>query len=108
MNSEDRARSSITAYVVNSFTLNGQGGNPAGVVLDASRISTAQRQQIAAQLRLSETAFLEPVGANRYRLEFFTPSRPIANCGHATIATFALLRQQGMVRGSESEVTISG
>jgi PhzF family phenazine biosynthesis protein len=43
------------------------------------------------------------------RLEFFTPSRQIAHCGHATIATFALLAQRGLVAGpASSKETIDG
>ncbi|WP_279635183.1 PhzF family phenazine biosynthesis protein [Paraburkholderia lacunae] len=43
------------------------------------------------------------------KLEFFTPTRQIAHCGHATIATFSLLRELGRVNaGALTKETIDG
>ncbi|SMB83192.1 PhzF family phenazine biosynthesis protein [Deinococcus hopiensis] len=99
----------VHASVVNAFTMNGAGGNPAGVVLDAGRLTRAQKQSVAAKMGLSETAFVSPSATADFKLEFFTPTRQIAHCGHATIATFSLLAQQGQLRGqTSSKETIDG
>ena len=95
--------------VVNAFVDHGRGGNPAGVVLNAERFSPAQQQQIAARVGLSETAFVSPSSASDFTLHFWTPTRQIAHCGHATIATFSYLVQQGLVTGEHSsKETIDG
>lgn len=84
-----------TAYIVNAFTENGQGGNPAAVVLDHAHLSPRQRQDVAKAAGVSETVFLDTnqgSGAS-YKAEFYTPTRKIENCGHATIAAFSLIHE---------------
>lgn len=70
-----------------AFTRDGAGGNPAGVVLDASGLDDAARLAVAAEVGYSETAFLEPEGGGRYRMRYFSPRAEVAFCGHATIAS---------------------
>ena len=95
--------------IVNAFVDGEQGGNPAGVVLQADALSAAQKQAIAAQVGLSETAFVSSSQSAAFKLEFFTPTRQIAHCGHATVATFSLLRQLELVgEGWSSKETIDG
>ncbi|WPC03522.1 PhzF family phenazine biosynthesis protein [Pseudomonas benzenivorans] len=99
----------VKVRIVNAFVDDGQGGNPAGVVLQADGLSAAQKQAIAVQVGLSETAFVSRAQSAAFRLEFFTPTKQIAHCGHATVATFALLRQQGQVgEGWTSKETLDG
>jgi PhzF family phenazine biosynthesis protein len=99
----------VQVQVVNAFVDGGAGGNPAGVVLDAQRFSPAQKQAIAAGVGLSETAFVSPSNSAGFKLEFFTPNRQIAHCGHATIASFSYLQQVGRVAGAAtSKETIDG
>lgn len=99
----------IKVDVVNAFVDDGHGGNPAGVVLGAERLSQQQKQAVAARVGLSETAFVSPSSSARFKLEFFTPTRQIAHCGHATVATFAYLNQAGHVgAGKTSKETIDG
>lgn len=71
-----------------AFTVDGHGGNPAGVVLDASGLDAAQMQAIAADVRDSETAFLVARGPqpNVYDVRYFSPAQEVPFCGHATIA----------------------
>jgi len=92
----------VAVQVVNAFVDNGRGGNPAGVVLNAERFSQAQKQAIAAKVGLSETAFVSPSRTADFKLEFFTPTRQIPHCGHATIATFSYLVQLGLLDGARS------
>ncbi|MBI3543945.1 MAG: PhzF family phenazine biosynthesis protein [Deltaproteobacteria bacterium] len=70
------------------------GGNPAGVALDADGLSQEEMQKIAADVGLSETAFVSRSRAAGFRLDFFTPTRKIPDCGHATVAAFAVLKQR--------------
>jgi PhzF family phenazine biosynthesis protein len=99
----------VDVHIVNAFIDGETGGNPAAVVLDANGLSAAQKLQIAAHVGLSETAFVSSSAIATIKLEFFTPTRQIAHCGHATIATFSLLRQLGKIgAGWFSKETIDG
>ncbi|MBD9541438.1 PhzF family phenazine biosynthesis protein [Ensifer sp. ENS04] len=99
----------LDVHIVNAFVKDGQGGNPAGVVVDADSLSEVQMQKIAAAAGLSETAFVSRSATEGAKLDFFTPTRRIAHCGHATIATFALLNELGRVRdGVTSKETVDG
>ncbi|EAR10016.1 PhzF family phenazine biosynthesis protein [Reinekea blandensis] len=99
----------LTVPIVHAFIDGNQGGNPAGVVLDADRFTTEQKQTIARQIGLSETAFVSRSVCADVKLEFFTPARQIAHCGHATVATFSYLQQQGRLSAKQSsKETIDG
>jgi PhzF family phenazine biosynthesis protein len=97
---------------VHAFTNEqGIGGNLAGVVLEAEGYSKAERQRIAAELGFSETAFHSVGKDDIDQLEFFTPTKQIAVCGHATVATFGVLSTQRnpgeyLVRLGESSTTV--
>ena len=95
--------------IVNAFVDQNQGGNPAGVVLNAQQFSREQKLAIAAAVGLSETAFVSPSSIADFKLEFFTPTKQIAHCGHATVATFGYLRQMGKLPNDDSsKETIDG
>lgn len=68
------------------------------MVLYADALQQEQKQSIAASLGLSETAFVSASVLGDAKVEFFTPNRQIPHCGHATVATFGLLLQKGMVK----------
>ena len=70
-----------------AFTDNPAGGNPAGVVLDASGLDEATMRAIAAEVGYSETAFVTPQGNETFAVRFFSPESEVPFCGHATIAT---------------------
>lgn len=70
-----------------AFTDDPSGGNPAGVVLDATGLSDTQMQQIAADVGFSETAFLVPRQGERLAVRYFSPVGEVAFSGHATIAS---------------------
>ena len=70
-----------------AFTALPEGGNPAGVVLDASDLDAAAMQAIAAEVKYSETAFLLPGADARDRpVRYYSPLAEVPFCGHATIA----------------------
>lgn len=99
----------IQVAIVNAFVDGGRGGNPAGVVLSAERFNTDQKQQIAARMGLSETAFVSPSNKADFKLEFFTPKQQIPHCGHATVASFSYLKQNGLLKKDRtSKETIDG
>lgn len=99
----------VSVMVVNAFTFNGEGGNPAGVVLDADKYTKEQKQEIARLGGYSETAFVSKSDQATIKLDFFTPNRQIAHCGHATVATFAYLSQLGRVSdGNLTKETVDG
>jgi PhzF family phenazine biosynthesis protein len=99
----------IKAHIINAFVDGNIGGNPAGVVLNADDLSRSQKLEIAAGIGLSETAFVSSSEVADFKLEFFTPTKQIAHCGHATIATFVYLRELGMITKSRtSKETIDG
>lgn len=99
----------VSVNIVNGFVANGQGGNPAGVVLNADDYSEQQMMSIASQVGLSETAFVSSSQTEGLKLDFFTPNRRIAHCGHATIAAFSYLAETGVVvEGETSKETIDG
>ena len=99
----------IEVSIVNAFTADDKGGNPAGVVLNADTLTNTQKQQVAALAGLPETAFVSASKIAGIKLEFFTPTRQIAHCGHATIATFSYLKQNGLLASDKtSKETIDG
>ena len=78
-----------------AFTVDGCGGNPAGVVLDARGLDPADMQAIAADVGYSETAFLvaRPDEPNVHDVRYFSPKREVPFCGHATIASAVALAE---------------
>jgi PhzF family phenazine biosynthesis protein len=78
-----------------AFTVDGYGGNPAGVVLDARGLDDTDMQAIAADVGYSETAFLvgRPDEPNGYDVRYFSPKREVPFCGHATIAAAVALAE---------------
>jgi PhzF family phenazine biosynthesis protein len=77
-----------------AFTEAPEGGNPAGVVLDASGMSAEQMLKIAADLGFSETAFATPRDDGEYDVRYFSPEAEVPFCGHATIATGVALAER--------------
>ena len=99
----------VTVQIVSAFIDGDEGGNPAGVVLGADKLSSNQKLAVADKVGFSETAFVSASETATLKLEFFTPTRQIAHCGHATIATFSLLCQLGELgEGWHSKETIDG
>lgn len=84
---------------VDAFTTVPFTGNPAGVVPRADALTDEVMQRIAREMALSETAFVCKATTPEadLRVRFFTPTQEIDLCGHATIATFFYLAQQGLI-----------
>lgn len=87
----------VEAFLVNSFTSNGTGGNPAGVVLHADHLSNEEKLQIAQIVGYSETAFVSRDDEADFELSFFTTTGEVDFCGHATLAAFSTMYQDGSI-----------
>lgn len=82
-------------YHVDAFTTTVFTGNPAGVVYPADGLSEQMMQQIANELRVSETAFIFTMPEERVvPIRFFTPNQEVPLCSHATVASFFVLCTQ--------------
>jgi PhzF family phenazine biosynthesis protein len=77
----------VLRYV--AFSDRQDGGNPAGVVLDAAGLSDERMRETAAEVGYSETAFLD--GDD---IRYFSPLAEVPFCGHATIATAVALAER--------------
>ena len=82
----------VDVYLVRAFSISGRGGNLAGVVLHADVLTDVQKQFIATQVGVSETAFVSQSDQADFQLAFFTPTVEVDFCGHATLSAFWLLR----------------
>ncbi|MEU7381231.1 MULTISPECIES: PhzF family phenazine biosynthesis isomerase [unclassified Streptomyces] len=75
----------VLRYV--AFAHGPAGGNPAGVVLDATGLDDATMLETAAEVGYSETAFVVPSDDGFLDVRYFSPLAEVPFCGHATIAT---------------------
>lgn len=91
----------MQAYVMDAFSARIFGGNQAGVVLPDRPLEDKLMQQIAAEFKHSETAFVTQNDDGSVNLRYFTPAGEVDLCGHATIASFALLRELGRIGDGE-------
>lgn len=99
----------MRAFVMDAFSGRVFGGNQAGVVLPDRPLTDELMRQIAAEFKHSETAFVTVEADKSVRIKYFTPAGEVDLCGHATIASFALLRALGMIGdGGHTARTRSG
>lgn len=82
---------------VDVFTSQRFGGNPLAVFPDASGMSDAEMQSLAAEFNLSETTFVLPPDdpANTARVRIFTRTTEMPFAGHPNVGTGYVLAQQG-------------
>ncbi|HTV15707.1 MAG TPA: PhzF family phenazine biosynthesis protein [Acidobacteriaceae bacterium] len=80
-------------YQVDAFTSTRFAGNPAAVILLTKFLPDATLQAIAAENNLAETAYLVPEN-DEYRLRWFTPETEVPLCGHATLASAAVVMER--------------
>jgi PhzF family phenazine biosynthesis protein len=82
---------------IDAFTSAPFAGNPAGVCFLDHAHPGSWMQSVAAEMNLSETAFLLPE-ADGYRLRWFTPAAEVRLCGHATLASTHALWETGRLQ----------
>jgi len=83
----------IPIFHIDAFTTRRFAGNPAAVMPLRTFLDDVVLQRIAGENNLSETAFLVPTG-NDYSLRWFTPITEVPLCGHATLASAAVVMQR--------------
>jgi predicted PhzF superfamily epimerase YddE/YHI9 len=86
---------------VDAFTADPFRGNPAGVCVLEEWAPEDWMLAVAAEMNLSETAFLVP-RENGFGIRYFTPVIEVPLCGHATLASAHLLWEQGVVTPAET------
>ena len=91
---------SYKLWQVDAFTDRAFAGNPAAVCLLDGPRDASWCQAVAAEMNLSETAFVEPRGAE-YGLRWFTPTVEVDLCGHATLASAHVLWQSGRLSAGQ-------
>lgn len=100
-------RRRMRIFQVDAFTEVPFRGNPAAVCPLEQPRDDAWMQQVAAEMNLSETAFVWPEN-DRFRLRWFTPLVEVPLCGHATLATTHVLHELGLVENEVVYDTRSG
>jgi PhzF family phenazine biosynthesis protein len=86
---------------IDAFTHTPFMGNPAAVLILTQPIDEARMQNIAAEMNLSETAFLGRRPDGSYDLRWFTPTVEVALCGHATLASTHALLECGQIQSGQ-------
>jgi len=95
----------MSLFQVDAFTDAPFSGNPAGVYVSDAFPPDAWMQRLAAEMNLSETAFVVPretAGTRvHYALRWFTPTDEVDLCGHATLAAaHVLTTEKGHAAGN--------
>ncbi|AXR79089.1 PhzF family phenazine biosynthesis protein [Natrarchaeobaculum sulfurireducens] len=98
----------LRLYQIDAFTDEPLSGNPAGVVPEADGLTDDQMQAIAAEMAVSETAFVRSSEVADYRLRYFTPTQEVDLCGHATIGSFAFLHDRDDLEPGTTTVETNG
>lgn len=91
---------SLPLFQVDAFTDTPFRGNPAAVCLLSQAREAAWMQAVAAEMNLSETAFVSPA-SDGFDLRWFTPTVEVALCGHATLAAAHVLWETGHLAPSQ-------
>jgi len=97
-------RAGTPLFCVDAFTHEPFAGNPAAICLLDAPLAEPRMQAIAAELNLSETAFVGPAaadGGDELGLRWFTPTQEVELCGHATLASAHVLYETGRVQRGE-------
>jgi PhzF family phenazine biosynthesis protein len=87
---------------VDAFTDRRFAGNPAAVCVLAEPPDETWMQNVAGEMNLSETAFAQRLGSgSKFNLRWFTPTKEVDLCGHATLATAHILWEEGHLSEGE-------
>ena len=92
--------SEIVCLQIDAFTDRPFTGNPAAVCLLEEPRDADWMQTVAAEMNLSETAFIVP-GTGSFGLRWFTPAVEVDLCGHATLASAHALWTEGIVAADD-------
>lgn len=87
----------LTLHQIDAFTDAPFAGNPAAVCLLETSVDAKWMQNVAAEMNLSETAFLLRRDDGDWSLRWFTPAAEVDLCGHATLASAHFLWEQHLI-----------
>lgn len=90
-----------TIYQIDAFTTEAFKGNPAAVMILDEDIPETLMQNVALEMNLSETAFILPI-QDKFQIKYFTPTKEVALCGHATLASAHILYELGIVKSNKA------
>ena len=90
-------------FTVDAFTESPFAGNPAGVCLLEENKDDGWLLKVAAEMNLSETAFVKKE-KDAFSLRWFTPKVEVELCGHATLASAHILWQTGISKENEEVI----
>ncbi len=88
-------------WVIDAFTNMPFRGNPAAVFLVEEFLPESLMQNIAAELRHSQTAFVKQLNKNHFHIRWFSPISEAPICGHATIASAYVLQELGLMNSRD-------
>jgi PhzF family phenazine biosynthesis protein len=88
-------------YQVDAFTSEPFKGNPAGVCILEKELTGEWMQNFAAELHVSETAFITK-DKDLFRIRYFTPESEVPLCGHATLASAHIMFETGIINKKET------
>jgi PhzF family phenazine biosynthesis protein len=91
----------LNYLIIDAFTSRAFAGNPAAVVRLDQPLDERVMQSIASEFNLAETAYLQPMKDGRFGLRWFTPTREVPLCGHATLASAHALWELDRAKQSE-------
>jgi PhzF family phenazine biosynthesis protein len=80
-------------FQLDAFTSRRFAGNPAAVMLFDNYPDEGTLQALAAENNLAETAFIVSDGDD-FRIRWFTPTVEVSLCGHATLASAAVVLER--------------
>lgn len=89
---------SLRLYQVDAFTARPFAGNPAAVVLLETERDATWMQAVAAEMNLSETAFIRALSNGEFDIRWMTPTVEVDLCGHATLAAAHVIFEMGRAR----------
>jgi predicted PhzF superfamily epimerase YddE/YHI9 len=97
----------VEIFCVDAFTAVPFAGNPAAVCLLDREVDERWMQSVAAEMNLSETAFVRRRD-DELELRWFTPIAEVDLCGHATLAAAHVLFEAGARAAAMTFATASG
>jgi trans-2,3-dihydro-3-hydroxyanthranilate isomerase len=83
---------------VDVFAENAYQGNQLAVFPEANELDAGQMQAIAAEMNLSESAFVLSHTSDSYEVRIFTPAEELPFAGHPTLGTAWVLRHLGLLK----------
>jgi PhzF family phenazine biosynthesis protein len=95
-------------WTVDAFASEPYTGNPAAVTIVQDFPNDELCKKIAAEMNLSETAFVKPLQDGTFHIRWFTPTVEVKLCGHATLAAAHILFQEGMAANQVHLISLSG